>query len=61
MLGFVRSRNFIMMAALLRGCFTLNFCSPVMRHVQKYLNTAVAFFLSCAGIIVVVLKHPGLV
>lgn len=61
MLGLVKTRNFIKIAALLRGCFTFNFCSPVIRHVQKYLNTGVAYFLSCAGIIVVVLKHPVLV
>lgn len=29
-----------------------------MRHIQKYLNTSAAYFLSCTGIIVVVLKYP---
>lgn len=46
---------------LLRGGFTFNFCSPTMRCIQKYLNTSVAYFLSHAGIIAIVLKHPVLV
>lgn len=61
MLGLVKSGNFITISTLLRGCFTFNFCNPTMRHFQKYLNTSVAYFLSRAGIIAVVLKHPVLV
>lgn len=57
----VESGNFITISTLLRGCFTFHFCSPTMRHFQKYLHTSVAYFLSCAGIIAVVLKHPVLV
>ena len=61
LLGFVKSRSFVAISTLLRGCFTFNFCSPTMRRVQKYLNTRVAYFLSGAGITAVVLKHPVLV
>lgn len=51
-----QKQDFFTISSLLRGYFAFNFCNPTMGCIQKYLNTSAAYFLSCTGIIVVVLS-----